>query len=110
MPLATRSSGSVAAPSIVRTIVPIAVGYLAALLLRWGIGLDEAALAGLTEFLGALFSAVYYVLVRAVEQRWPKVGVLLGWASTPDSYSPARTRAVEVMAERDTRVEPGEEA
>lgn len=86
--------GSVAAPSIVRTIVPIAVGYLAALLLRWGIGLDESALAGLTEFLGALFSAVYYVLIRAVEQRWPKIGVLLGWASTPDSYSPNPTPRV----------------
>ena len=35
-------SGSVAAPSIVRTIVPIIVGYLAAALLRYGIGLDEA--------------------------------------------------------------------
>ena len=81
-------SGSVAAPSIVRTIVPIIVGYLAAALLRYGIGLDEAALAGLTEFLGGLFAAVYYVLIRAVEQRWPKIGVLLGWASTPDSYSP----------------------
>lgn len=81
------AAGAVAAPSIVRTLVPIAVGYAAAALLRFGIGLDEAALAGLTEFLGGLFAAVYYVLVRAVEQRWPKIGVLLGWASTPDSYS-----------------------
>lgn len=96
------SSGSVAAPSIVRTLVPIAVGYLASFLLRYGIGVDEAALAGLTEFLGGLFAAVYYVLIRAVEQRWPKIGVLLGWASTPDSYSPHGNRpegAVVVEAE-----------
>lgn len=95
------SAGAVAAPSIVRTIVPIIVGYLAAALLRYGIGLDEAALAGLTEFLGGLFAAVYYVLIRAVEQRWPKIGVLLGWASTPDSYSPGTAARSHADAETD---------
>ncbi len=78
---------TIAAPSIIRTLVPIAVGYLASMLLQYGIGLDDRALAGLTEFLGALLASIYYVAVRAIEQRWPKVGVLLGWAATPDSYS-----------------------
>jgi hypothetical protein len=73
--------------SIIRTYVPIAVGALASWLLTVGLELDADGQAGLIVFLTGLSQAVYYAAVRALETRWPGVGVLLGAAKTPDAYS-----------------------
>ena len=75
------------APSLIRTYVPIIVGALVAWLLTLGVNLDAGAQTGLIVFLTGLLQAVYYTLIRLAERQWPQIGVLLGLAKTPDSYS-----------------------
>jgi len=83
--------------SLIRTYAPIVVGALAAWLLTLGVNLDAGAQTGLIVFLTGLLQAVYYTAVRLAEQRWPGVGVLLGAAKTPDSYSNDQTIPGEVI-------------
>lgn len=64
--------------SLVRTWVPIVVGYLI------GLGLLPADLsteAALT--FTALIMGVYYLLARWLERKWPFLGWLLGLPRTP---------------------------
>lgn len=67
-------------PSIVRTVVPWVVGWVIAQAARYGFDLDASQV-------GLLFDAVimggYYTAVRWAEERWPWVGVLLGWPVAP---------------------------
>jgi hypothetical protein len=72
---------------LIRTVVPAIVGALATWLLSFGLDVGPDAYAGLTAFLGLLFTAVYYAVVRLIEDRVPQVGWLLGLAKSPDSYS-----------------------
>ena len=67
-------------PSIVRTVVPIVVGALLAVAARAGFDLDAGLAAPLVD---AVIMGGYYTAVRVAEQRWPLVGVLLGWAVSP---------------------------
>lgn len=72
--------------SIIRTAVPIGVGFLLSLLARkWGIVLDDASSQALASGVTAVAGAVYYVVVRALESRWRWFGWLLGLA-LPPSY------------------------
>jgi hypothetical protein len=80
--------------SVIRTIIPIAVGQVASWLLLLNIVLPTPAAAGLSAFLGGLLTAIYYVGVRVLEQQWPIVGVLLGLPVSPDTYSKATATAV----------------
>ena len=73
--------------SVIRTIVPAAVGQVAAWLALLNVPLTPDAEAGLTTFLGFAFTAIYYLIVRVVEQQWPAFGVLLGLPKSPDTYS-----------------------
>lgn len=76
-------------PSIVRTIVPVAVGQIVAYLVSIGVVVPEDVEAALTVILGFIFTSVYYLAVRWLEQKFPKIGALLGWAATPDGYTSA---------------------
>lgn len=76
-------------PSIVRTIVPVAVGQVVAYLVSIGVVVPEDVEAALTVILGFIFTSVYYLAVRWLEQKFPKIGALLGWAATPDGYTSA---------------------
>lgn len=70
--------------SLVRTWVPIGVGFVLTLLGRkFGIVLDDASSASLTAGIAALVSAVFYGVVRILESRWKWVGWLLGLAVRP---------------------------
>lgn len=80
------------APSIVRTLVPVVVGQIAAYLATIGVILPEDVMAAVTVVLGFAFTSVYYIVVRWLEQKWPKLGALLGWASVPSGYTPAKDR------------------
>ena len=74
--------------SIIRTYVPIIVGALASwLLVTFAFELEADVQAHLIIALTGLLQAVYYATVRALETRFPGVGVLLGAAKTPDTYS-----------------------
>lgn len=71
--------------SILRTLVPWLVALLGPAALNW-LGLTEATLSGvLTVGIGA----IYYLIVRLLEQVHPKFGVLLGVPAEP-TYGDAR--------------------
>lgn len=70
--------------SVIRTVVPSIVGAVLAFLTARGIELDAEAAANLTGFLTALLGGLYYVVVRLIERKHPKAGVLLGKAKTPE--------------------------
>lgn len=66
--------------SMIRTAVPIAVGWAITSLASLGVEMDEAsAVAAVTS----LVIGVYYAVVRAAERRWPQVGWLLGRPTQP---------------------------
>jgi hypothetical protein len=72
--------------SLVRTVVPVLVGLVLA-----KVSIDKFGVDG--ETLKTVVTTVavggYYAAVRALEVKWPKVGVLLGWAATPSYEKPA---------------------
>lgn len=70
--------------SLIRTVVPAAVGALLAWLAsEAGIVLDADSSTALTAGVVALAVAGYYGLVRVLEAHWPWLGVLLGKSATP---------------------------
>lgn len=76
--------------SLIRTYVPIGVGFVLAFLGRkFDVVLDDASSAALTSGVAALVAAVYYGVVRLLETRWKAVGWLLGLATAPTYEPPA---------------------
>ena len=69
--------------SLKRTIVPIIVGWILAQLLRLGIDIDATFLV---PFFNELVIAIYYVLARIIEQRWPGVAIVLLGSSKQPQY------------------------
>ena len=70
--------------SLIRTYVPVAVGaFLTFLAVKLGVVVDEHVSTGLTTGLVGLASALYYAIARALEQRWPWLGWLLGVPKQP---------------------------
>lgn len=70
--------------SLLRTYVPIGVGFVLALLARkYDIVLDEASSDALVSAVTALAAAAYYVVIRILETRWKPVGWLLGLPVAP---------------------------
>ena len=79
--------------SLIRTYVPIGVGFVLALLARkYDVILDDASSAALTSGVAALVSAVFYGVVRVLETRWKAVGWLLGLAASPQYSEPVVTK------------------
>jgi len=70
--------------SLIRTYVPILVGQVAAWLALKGVQLDDQTVVAATAALGGLLSAVYYLVVRLIEQKFPQIGVLLGSTKKPE--------------------------
>ena len=70
--------------SLIRTIVPIAVGSLVGWLATRGVEVDASTIIPTVD---AILAAVYYGVVSAVEQKWPAAGWLLGYPGAP-SYAP----------------------
>lgn len=73
--------------SLIRSNVPIVVGALLTWLVSLGIVVPEEGKVGLILFLVAFLSGFYYLIVRLLEERYPQIGILLGFAKSPDSYS-----------------------
>ena len=84
------------APSFVRTLVPVAVGQIIAYIATLGIIVPGDVETALTVILGFIATTVWYTAVRFLEQKFPKIGVLLGWAATPDGYTSAESRGTPV--------------
>jgi hypothetical protein len=70
--------------SLIRTWVPIIVGSIIGWLAARGINIDAQAVAGLAAFLAAVFSGLYYLVIRLIERRYPGAGALLGSAKRPE--------------------------
>jgi hypothetical protein len=73
-------------PSILRTLVPLAVGYFAAWPVAKWLGLTDEQV---TSLITAVITAVYYLAVRLLEQVAPQFGWLLGYASKPVYVPPS---------------------
>jgi uncharacterized membrane protein YjgN (DUF898 family) len=76
--------------SYVRTGAALLVG----LLLTWlaasqQIVIDKSSEAVLVALTTMLITFVWYVVVRALEHKWPKLGVLLGIPKRPTYQPPA---------------------
>lgn len=69
--------------AIIRTIVPVIVGYLTTWLISLGINLDQTIWDGFSNQLVLIVSGVYYAAVAWAETHWPWVGWLLGLARRP---------------------------
>lgn len=101
--------------SIVRSIVPVIVGSVLSLAVVLNVPLDQDFEKLLTALLTAVLSALYYVAVRLFETYIsPKIGWLLGWAKSPDSYSAGNTSDLQVTKSGVyhvvTEQEPGEDS
>lgn len=86
--------------SLIRTYVPVGVGAaLTWLATTFSIIVPDDASAGLTLFIGALFTAVYYLLARAIEKAFPALGKLLvglGIGKAPE-YPPTVPESVKAV-------------
>lgn len=70
--------------SLIRTVAPAVVGAFLSWLALHGLGIPAGERESITAAATALAVIAYYALVRALERRWPKMGVLLGVPSAPD--------------------------
>lgn len=78
--------------SLIRTWVPIIVGAVIAWLASRGIDIEPEQAEGLVAFLTALFSGVYYLVIRWLEQRFPQIGWLLGQAKQVKYAAPKEVK------------------
>lgn len=65
----------------VKSVIRTVSSYIVAVLAKWlaeklGFQIDEA---GLTEAFIVIFGAVWYGIIRLLEQKFPKLGWLIGW-------------------------------
>lgn len=69
--------------SLIRTYVPIAVGAVLGYLTAKGINIPDDVQIQASIAITGLLQALYYGLIRALEKKWPKIGILLGSTATP---------------------------
>jgi hypothetical protein len=80
-------------PSLIRTLVPLAVGWVLSLWLTGSVlgffSIDAGTAADyLTQLATVLITALYYTLVRLLEKyAGPYWGVLVGWVKQPVAYA-----------------------
>lgn len=88
--------------SVIRTVVPLVLGSLVGWLATRGVRVDVTAV---TTIVDATLGGLYYVVVRAIEQRWPKAGWLLGAPGAPSYASKAVSSVASAPVYQNT---PGE--
>lgn len=74
--------------SIVRTVVPIVAGAIITFFASKGITFDDQFQANLLFVLQGMITGLYYIIVRVLEQRFPRFGWLLGSAKKPEYTDP----------------------
>lgn len=70
--------------SLIRTYVPVIVGSLIAWLAARGIKVDDATSAAVVTALSGTIILAYYTVIRLLERKFPKVGILLGSTKKPE--------------------------
>lgn len=88
--------------SFLRTIVPAIVGAVVGYLVSLGLEVDPEFQGALTAVLFALFTGLYYLIIRVIEMKFPNIGILLGFNRSPDSYS--KGSGVDIVAKDETQV------
>ena len=82
--------------NVIRTLVPLAVGVVIALLAKAGFHIASTTV---TAILAPVITAVYYVVVRKIEEYVPRAGWLLGVPlATATSISAAASTAASQVA------------
>jgi hypothetical protein len=76
-------------PSLVRTWVPVVVGGFISWAATQGIQISTGAQGALIVVLTSAIIAVYYTVVRLLEQKWPAAGLFLGSATQPSYNAPS---------------------
>lgn len=80
--------------SLVRTYVPIFVGSIFSYLaVKYGLVVDGDIQNQLVAGLTGVVIAVYYLVVRLLERRFPEVGILLGSTQKPVYVAPTNVKA-----------------
>lgn len=74
--------------SIVRTLVPIVAGAIITFFASKGFAFDDQFTANLYVVLQGLFTGLYYIVVRVLEVKFPKLGILLGSIKQPEYTDP----------------------
>jgi hypothetical protein len=69
---------------LIRTWVPIAVGGVISWFATVGLNIDGETQAASVVALTGIIQAVYYTVVRLLENKIPAIGWLLGSAKTPE--------------------------
>jgi len=69
--------------AVVRTATGYLVGLLATLLASANIEVSDEFNGDLTLVVSFLVGTLYYVIVKALEKKWPKIGWLLGSPNAP---------------------------
>ena len=81
----------------IRTGVPALVGWLLGWLVTWGLDVPASVRAWAVGLLTFALLMAYYLLVRLLEQRWPRLGWLLGSPTKP-RYDATPVKAVDTPA------------
>jgi len=76
------------AVSLIRTYAPIVAGAIISWLISLGLDVGAEANVGLTVFLTAVATGLYYLLARLLEARWPVMGRFLLGSSRKPEYTP----------------------
>lgn len=79
--------------AIVRTVVPLIVGYVLSLAVMAGLHVPEEVVGLVELVLVTVLTAAYYALIRWLSERWAWVGWMLGYPTNPH-YEP-RSNEVE---------------
>lgn len=75
--------------SLIRTTAPAVVGAVLSWLALHGLDLPSRDREAVTAAVTGILVVAYYAVVRALESKWPKLGVLLGVPSAPEYGSSA---------------------
>ena len=70
--------------SYIRTSIPLIIGAVVAWLAQKGFTVPPELVTATSGFLTALFAIIYYAIVRKLEVKYPKVGILLGVPKAPE--------------------------
>lgn len=76
--------------SVIRTWVPIIVGSFIGWLVSLGVEVPENAQNALILAIGGIAIGVYYAVIRWLEQKFPNIGVLLGYVKQPVYIDPKK--------------------
>lgn len=77
------------APAAIRTYTPLIVSAIVTWLASYGINLNDETTEALAVLIGAAVGGLWWTVVKLLEDRWPRLSLLLGSRQAPVAYAPA---------------------